>query len=130
MVVRMLLVLLTLTGLVPAGDCMCASAHHASDSDTSGELDSVTLSPIGDHDHDDSHPIHHHPTCPALNPQLGPPVALAPVPFSSPAPPDCALTVWGSWSVEPSPLSCRIHSVSRPSAPALPLYLSQSTLQI
>ena len=130
MAVRMLLVLLTLTGLVPAGECMCASAHHASDSDTGGEQYPVTLSPLGDHDHDDSYPIHHHPTCPTLNPQLGPPVAIAPTPIGVPAPFDLALAVWGLWPPEPSVTRCHTRSTSSPSARTLPLYLTQSALQI
>ena len=127
MVVRMLLVLLMSVGLVPAGDCMCASAHHAAD------VESVAISTFADlatHDHDDDHPVHHHPTCPAINPRLDLPVALAPVPFSVPGSADATLAVWGSWSPEPLPLRCRSRSTSSPSARALPLYLSQSALQI
>ena len=128
MAVRMLLVLLTLTGLVPAGECTCASAHHHET-----DVDSVASSPfvdLTDHDHDDSHPIHHHPTCPALDAQLGLLVALAPAPFSVPAPSDSAFAVWGVRPPDSSASRCRSRSTSSPSARALPLYLSQSALQI
>ena len=135
MAVRMLLVLLTLTGLVPAGECTCASARHATEFDRGGERHPVALPPSadpagGDHDHDDSHPIHHHPTCPALDAQLGLPVALAPAPFGVPAPSDSALAVWGMGSPDPSASRCRSPSTSSPSTRTLPLYLSQSALQI
>jgi len=130
MAIRMLLVLLTLTGPAPAAECTCASAHHATDSHQGDEPEPVAFVVQGAHGHDDSHPIHHHPTCPAINPQLGPPVALVPAPFSVPVPSDAAFVVWGMGSPDPSSLCCCIRLPSHPSARALPLYLSQSALQI
>ena len=128
MAVRLLLVLLTLTGLVPAGECTCASAHrHETDGD------SVAVSPfadLADHDHDDSHPIHHHPSCPALDARLGLPVALAPAPSGATVPLHHALAAWCSWSPEQTPSRCCLRLTSRPGARALPLYLSQLTLRI
>ncbi len=128
MAVRMLLVLLTLTGLVPVGECTCASAHHHET-----DVDSVAISPfvdLSDHDHDDSHPIHHHPNCPEVRARLGLLIALAPIPLSTLLPSDCAPTNWGLRSPELTVTDCCVWFICNPSARALPLYLLQLTLRI
>lgn len=135
MAVRMLLVLLTLTGLVPAGDCACAacvSARRAAAARADADhVDAGLVSGCpAEHDHDDSHPIHHHSDCPALGARFDLLPSFAPAPFSGSDLADVALAAWGSWSSEQTVTRRCIRSPSRPSARALPLYLSQSALQV
>jgi hypothetical protein len=156
MLVRSLLVLLMLTGPMPVRECTCATATkptspptfaphnedgwghghtHCKASTNCSPLQAfqatefAVKSPVND-SHNHSHPVQHHPDCPAITPGVAAVQAVSPTVPVIPVESDGGHSTVVKRFDTLTPAHSGRRFISRPAARPIPLYLSLLTLQI